>query len=120
MWRALALALPGIMAWGTHFYIRFVWARDYHGLPAAAGVLLLPLFTALALGCVLGCIMAAAFCSRMSQRVVVAAFNASFPVWLTILLGPGVWLWPFLGGWGPDRVPPPPEPGLHAPDHPAK
>lgn len=117
MWRALSLAAPGVVAWGTILYLRFAWLPQFDGMPAVAGAgaLILLLVTPLALACVLGCIMAAAFCSRMSHRVLVAAFNASFPIWLTILLGPAVWLWPFSGMRGRDRAPPPPEPGIEAP-----
>lgn len=108
MWRALAFASPGIVAWGTHLYVRYVWGPTLDGMPAtaAAGLLLLPVAFVLGVGCVVGSIMAAVHCARLSQRIAVAAFNASFPIWLTILLGPGIWSIWFEPG--PDRDPPPP------------
>lgn len=102
---ALACATPGAVAWGTILYMRYGW--HYEGLPAAAGIPLLMIAPVLVLGCLTGCLLAFSLCRHVPHRVVVAAWNASFPIWLTILLGPSVWLWPFSEG-GSARGPPPP------------
>jgi hypothetical protein len=113
MWMALAIATPGSVAWGVFLYMRYGWHHE--GLPAAAGIPLLMILPVLVLGCLTGCFLAVFHCRRLAHRIVVAAWNASFPIWLTILLGPSFWLWPFSGG-GEDGPPPPPPAAGEAPE----